>query len=257
MKPFITFLFIALFSSICFSQQGETFQYIYLRDGGYLKGNIIEDDESELVNVRLTDGSVVNLPKDMVWKAVDKKEGYVVQPDGRQLFSKGKYTSLGIQILAGKNASEFNEDDRWTAAGQFSMGYHFNQKIGLGAGVGFDFHEENFIPIFLELNGFLGKNKFNDKDFGDIFLPFSYNLQVGYNFVLHEKTEFEDITGGWLVYPSVGFVLGSRKGANFKMDIGYKFQRFERNYVYATWNEYTARDVVTFKSLAIRASWLF
>ena len=208
--------------------------------------------------IKLTDGTVISLPEDIIWKIADKKEGYLTQPDGRRILSKGWCNTIGFQFMVAKSAGEITEGERWSAGIQFSRGYYFNQKTRIGVGAGLDRHEKTFVPIFAEFGGFLIKNKYTAKDYnGTAFLPFTYNLQMGYGFALHKKTEFEDITGGWMLYPSVGFMLGSRRGASFKLDVGYKFQHYQRDYNYDIWSGYTVKDEVLLRSFTVRTSWVF
>ncbi len=246
------------FISLGNAQENNNTKIIYLKDGSFFQGKILQNIDDSIYKIELTGGSVILISDDSVLKIVEQKNGYTMQQDGRRLLSKGWYNSISIHTLSARQALEFPEEHRWSVGMHYSHGYYFNQKFGIGAGAGMDLHEIVFIPVFGEITGYFTKRKNLDKGILKKPIPVTYNLQFGYNIPINEKdNEFEEISGGWLIYPSVGIMLGSRRGSSFKFDIGYKFQQYQRKFESPWWTDYTSEDNVLLKSFAVRTSWIF
>ncbi len=257
-KILLLFSCIFYFIPLGNAQEANKPKIIYLYDGSFFQGKILEKVEGSIYKIELTGGSVIIIDEDSVLKIVEQKNGYSLQRDGRRMLSKGWYNSLSIQTLNARQAQEFPEAYRWSLGVHYSRGYYFNQKLAAGAGIGLDLHEIPFVPVFWEITGYFTRKKIPENPSFKTRYPFTYNLQIGYNIPINEKdNDFEEISGGWLVYPSVGFMLGSRRGSSFKIDFGYKFQKYQRTFVNPWWSEYSSVDQVLLKSFAVRTSWVF
>jgi len=174
----------------------------------------------------------------------------MVFPSGRTLPTKGRYFAAHFQILAGRNSSEFDDSNRWDWGAHFSGGYQFNQWVNLGLGLGVDFYEKAFAPIFVENRGYFQNGGVS---------PF-YSVQVGYALPLGEWLdgaddfdEFVKFKGGWMFYPSLGMRLATRREASFLIDVGYKFQHYSREFNFFR----ETKDKILLKSFSVRIGWLF
>jgi len=115
---------------------------------------------------------------------------------------------------------------------QHVVGYQLNRWVGAGVGAGIDVFgfnsEKPFISVFGDVRGYLLKNKVT---------PF-YALQMGYGFLNDQR--IREAKGGLLVYPAIGMRFSGKAGANFSMDLGYKYQKSELQYgwwdSYEIWN---------------------
>jgi hypothetical protein len=199
-----------------------------------------------------------------------------VLKDGRRMLDKGRYTTLSFHTLTANRGSESDDGKRWGFGGHFSTGYQFSPALALGGGIGLDIHQYVFAPVFVEISGNFVRKAYHagqtdDRNsiwFGGEFqkvkrkrhFPFCYALQIGYNVPVHELFNGENeanLGGGALIYPSLGLQFPSRLGTTFRLDVGYKFQYFTKNFAPVWWTSYETRDAVTLKSFALRAGWLF
>ncbi len=257
----IFFLFVFLFgcSTLSFTQNSNNSKIIYLKDGSFFIGELLNNEEDLVLNIKLTGGSMLNIEKSTILRIVDQKRGKKMLADGFKVRTEKWYVTANVHSLTARQANEFPELNRWSAGMHFSGGYFFNQYLGIGAGTGIDLHENVFIPAYVELNGFLSSNKTPHRGVFKRQIPITYSLQMGYNFPINDNDEgrIEELTGGWLAYPAVGLLFGTRRGPNIKVDIGYKFQKYKREFSTFWWNEYHYEDTVLLKSLAVRVGLVF
>ncbi len=265
MKNLLTALaFFLSLSANVFGQTESKPAMIYLNDGSQIRATILSKSDDGIYQLQLTDGSVLEIPESRVVRIVKNPDKYFIFGDGRRVLVEGWYTSFGFHTLTAQRASRWEwEKYRWSLGAQFSVGRQFNQYLGIGVGAGVDVHEEFFVPLHLELNGMLVQSpeKLKAKNRNGLQIPITYQLQVGLNLpieeVLFDQNDFEKLGGGWLAYPSIGIMLPSRRGSNFRLDFGYKFQRYTRTYNSPWAENWEQKDVILLKSFAMRAGWVF
>ena len=214
-----------------------------------------------MLTVLLTDGQVVEVPTNSIFRQKRVRGDQHVFADGRAALSKGRYYSIGIHTLTAKREVDKETETRWNYGGHFSTGYMFKHWFGLGGGIGLDIHDIAILPVFGEVSGF-----FTQKDptlepnarSGRRILV-CYNLQIGYNVPIKDTSfngDFTDnISGGALIYPAMGLLFPSRFGHSFRLDMGYKFQQYAYNGF--SWRNSWVRDTIYLRSFALRAGWVF
>lgn len=257
--------FFVLLSANVLAQTNAKPAMIYLDDGSQLRVIILAHSGDGIYHLQMTNGTEMKIAESRVVRVEKNVGDYFIFRDGRKVLTRGWYTSFGFHTLTAERASRWWDDNRWSLGAQFSVGKQFNRYLGVGAGVGLDVHEQFFMPLHLELNGMLVKSPEKLKAQGKTGrrFPIIYQLQTGYNLAVEEilfdpnDVMNEKIKGSWLLYPSIGLMIPSRKGSNFRIDFGYKFQRYTRNFE-SSWNEnWEQKDVILLKSFAIRTGWVF
>jgi hypothetical protein len=260
--------------------QNEPRTLLYLTDGSFLKGTIEDTLPGAMLQVRLTDGSKIEVSQNLILKISKNKVEEILLRDGRRVLDKGIYYEFSIYSLSAQLYSERDENLRWGLGAHYSMGYQFSPMLAVGAGIGIDAHKYFLMPVFVEVGGILVKRNQRPKKEANrevswhreaIFVkkrqgrgrqfPLSYNLQAGYNFPIEEAFtndgDFTKVRGGWMVYPSVGILFPSRTGASFRLDAGYKFQGYKIEYRSRWTNGFLATDKVLLKSMTIRLGLIF
>lgn len=280
MKAFVLFVFLSV-PIMVFSQKETGLRHqVFLKDGSVLYGRISEDPERKTVTVVLSNGSEVVFPDTMYLYSRSSKAVKVIFNDGRRTLERGRYATISVQSLTANRSTDSENELRWGMGAHYSTGYRFNPGIGLGGGIGIDMHQYFFAPVFMEISGYLVNNKFrtnkkerpardkNDFWFDGAFnewnpkrrFPLSYSLQLGYNIPVDElfdNENIENLRGGALIYPSVGFLFPSRHGSTFRIDFGYKFQSYSREYTPQWWGNFRTRETITLRSFTVRAGFIF
>jgi hypothetical protein len=132
-----------------------------------------------------------------------------------------------------------------------SIGYRFNQFLGVGAGVGIENFElgwgKRVIPVFLEGRGYLSKKKIS---------PY-YAIRAGWGFALkYDDFNITEAKGGYMLNPEIGYRFGANPHLNFTLGMGVRFQRVS----YTTeweWNRNIQIDKITYQRIEIKAGILF
>lgn len=244
MKSILIFLF--LFPILLIAQESTVTSLVYLKDGGFLKGEILEKTGNQ-VKIKLWSGTIVELSGDEVKRIKTLKKQQTIFPGGQSASTNGFYFMVGTNILVAEQASEISTELRWGAGLDYTAGYRINRFLGVGMGLGMDFYARDFAPVYLHLKGEL---------FNKIVSP-TYTLNAGYSFPLSEwfdDEEFLDKNGGWMFNPSLGVRIATTGAANLQLDIGYKFQYYTEK---ADWGWASQNDKVLLKSLAFKMALIF
>jgi hypothetical protein len=252
--------------------QNEPRTLLYLTDGSFLKGTIEDTLPDAMLQVRLTDGSKIEVSQSLLWQVREISKSDQLLPDGRKMLEKGGYSLVGFQTLSARRISNWDNSLRWGLGVQYSAGYQFSPRLAVGAGIGLDSHEFFFMPVFLEARGsWVNMNALKNRNrpsrwFGKSStyrrrVPLCYSLQLGYNLPVEEvfsnNADGTKIKGAWMAYPAIGLLFPSRSGTTFRLDAGYKLQAYRREYS-PRWDEtYRVVDKVLLKSFALRAGWIF
>lgn len=279
MKSLVVLILLSV--SLTGFSQNETasMHQVFLKNGSVLYGSLIENSDSNSVTVISREGVEFQIPDSLFLYARPSGNLKVIFSDGRQVAEKGRYATLSVHTLTASRTNENDNALRWGMGAHYSTGYRFSPALGLGGGMGIDMHQHFFAPVFVEISGFLVKNEFrtnkksrptrkNDFWFDGAFndyhpvrrFPLSYSLQVGYNIPLSElfrSDEIENIRGGALIYPAVGFLFPSRHGSTLRIDFGYKIQHFSKEFTPAWWGTFRTRDAITLRSFTVRAGYVF
>jgi hypothetical protein len=224
MKKSFTTLLILFFNIIASAQVNNYIEVVYLKNGGIIKGIIIEQVPNEKLKIETSSGNVFVFKFDEIEKitkeiaknnrintsGVEKntkdenntaneylKNGYFNATE--LLFSSGfgEYKSIGDGSRTFRNTSNFY-------GFRTSHGYQASPHFAFGIGTGYIYGKyDNYIPIYFDLRFPLGKNKFR----------FSINLASGTTIELESESKY-------FVNPSIGMKLYLSNRSSFNLNLG-------------------------------------
>ncbi len=241
-QRFSIFLFICLWSLSLIAQDKVNYQYLYLKDGSFLKGNLVEE-RTTIMKWQLTNGDIVPIAMTHVDHIQKAKQNWVVFPDGKITPEKGNYHIFTTGVLAGKGG-EFQENPIGANLFHFIKGVKFNQFLAVGIGTGLDVYDHEFVPVYLDIRGDILNQSIT---------PY-YALNAGYGFSFDMSGTRSDLNykGGMLVHPALGIRFSSRKRVAYLLEVGYKFQHGKIEY-----KNREITDKLTYRRLSLKAGIAF
>lgn len=254
-------LFIFILITIDLNAQSQAL--VYLNNGSQIKGEVEKNENEETIIIKLEGGNILKFNDSQIEHIDYRPKEFMSFENGFKINSKGTYKSFSFSYMSAKHAAAWQEGKRTGVGVDFSMGHYFFPQLGIGAGVGFDWHEQTMMPVYFELNGLLPHKLFSYKEYDvkGYQIPITYSIQVGHNFQVQEwisdPNEFERLEGGLLFYPSIGLAFPGRTGNTLKFDLGYKFQHYKRVYEYDWSPDYSTIDKVTLRSFSMRFGYIF
>ena len=237
MKNIIAILLVLCASSL-FAQSGNE-DVVYLKNGGIIRGKIIDRQSTGKIKVELLGGSV------FVFEATEidslKKENSMknkLRELGKNYFRKdhGYRNMTELSIIYGVNFKNSpnsnyyyntNQDDIGLSL-QTVNGYQFSPYLFVGAGVGIDrfiTYQQTFSPFFLRLSSEFLKRKVT---------PYVY-ADGGYS-VMWKQPSNGDISykneGGAYASAGAGVRIYTRSRASVILSAGYKMNMSSSTWVY-------------------------
>jgi opacity protein-like surface antigen len=217
---FLIFLFAA---SVLHAQQ-PCADWLYLKGGTVLIGNVSHFQPEDSVVMQTYSGMDIRVPYYMVEKLKQKcprkMRSRALEKSACSFRERGWYHATRAAVLTGLN--------EWDVALQHSSGYKFNHLVSVGMGVGV----ENLsylqvptiptYPVFAELRGYLLRKRVT---------PF-YAVGMGWAFTGADKdgaahfrwwgiTQENNWRGGWLAQAQVGY----RYGNHLLVYAGFRLQK--------------------------------
>ena len=215
--------------------------YIHMKDGSVVKGKYIYSSDLEKIRIMQGKESKVIDASEVEKITADKPEAAVVPSKGKE---KENAKRIDTRTFKWFNLSEGglmigNPDNEHKAPFLFhtSMNYTFRNQLSAGAGIGVEFYNETYLPVFASLS-----YQFNDRNVS----PF-VTLQAGYLIALENKTRISggyypydylssywpqpvpkdnlDAQGGFLINPSVGLLFKTSHGYGITLSAGYRFHQ--------------------------------
>lgn len=243
MKNALLIIFYFFITTSLFAQpQGTSLEYIYLLDGSYIKGKVVERNQDNF-SIQLYNQKIISLPADMIREIIPSKEKVIVHPDGIMVVTEGLRTSFKMLSMVGKDFLN-EEQNMWGIGGQLLVGHRFVPWLQISGGIELAEMREFFATPLLDLKGLIGTKAT---------APY-YNLSLGYGFpILQSGNEFTVTKGGWMVHPAVGYSFANRHGGAFYFDAGYRMQKM----TYFTDFNGSITDRITFNRLVFRMGWEF
>jgi len=238
MKKFL-FLIVFLFALVAnaFSQQYADYQdVVYLKNGGIVRGIIIEQVPQSSLKIETTGGNVFVYTYDEIEKIA--KEPKVLQDNERQ--SQNSVSSTGLK-KGYRGIVELGTLIPFGMGVHVINGYQFNPYVSLGAGVGLDvyFDDGLTLPLFADL-----RINFLDKRVSP-YIAFD----IGYTFRLTGL----DYGNGLLFLPISGarFKLSDKYALNVGLGLGVQGNKSQIYYDYYDLNyyprsSYTSYDMFMF-----------
>lgn len=208
------FLSIFLFPLFAAAQTGME-DVIYFKNGGILRGEIIEHNGNKSLKIKTVGRNIVVVMLEDVKEIKREKI-----PVPRYYKESGYVNYTGLDILPGQN----------TTSVRFRMvnGYQFNPRLSVGVGIGYTSYNDplNLIPLFLDIKyKFLKANA----------TPF-VSFKSGYSFSTwsNEDTQVDAHRGGFMINPGIGLQFETNKGFGWYFTAGYNtdhsyFEQERRN----------------------------
>ncbi|MFK7926015.1 MAG: hypothetical protein AB8H47_28965 [Bacteroidia bacterium] len=191
---------------------------IYLYNGSIIRGEIIEQQPGEYVQIKLASGQVFTFRNAEIEKITLEPPLYSkIELEKHRHLVPISYRTPGFyhQVDWGLNFTQ----GRWgpvpATALHYRLLYHQNPWLNYGIGIGWDIYGEGiFTPVFAELQGDLWERPFTP----------IYLLQAGYGFPTSMSSEHDVLEGGITGQFALGFKVNTRKRTDISFTIGYKFQ---------------------------------
>lgn len=220
MKIISIFIFIQLFlfSIPMFSQENIKLNEVYLNDGSFVRGEIIEKVENQYIRMKISGGNIVQFSMSEIKKIKQPKKGYHYFSNGSKVKTHGIYFSILGGMIIGKN----DYKNIYGKSFSFSSGYNFNQHLGLGAGIGLDGYDPGVFSLFINARYAPWRKKVTPY--------FSGKIGYGTPINLWDYNNFQDYKGGLLVSPKIGFQFSSKSNSSLLIEVGYNFQRMKRSF---------------------------
>lgn len=259
-------LMVCLLLSVNSYAQKQSQDVVHLENGSIIKGKVLEYEPKGKIKIEIQGGSilvyegadVVKLEKEEIEvsqqnstgvKSIGELKAEIKAAKRRNAhkMDKGYYVSIMAGTLAGM--SEWGGPEPGISLNAIA-GYHFNQYIGVGGGIGIGvMGARPFVPVYANIRGYLMKTSTS------IF----YDVNVGYGIALKEPFSMwanqESAHGGLYVRPAIGIRFPSSKRSHVVMDFGYVIQ-FAR-YEYTDWSNNPISERRAFYRPSLRVGVVF
>lgn len=180
----------------------ETEDVIYLKNGGILRGKIIEITSGETVKIQTTGRNVFVIGMNDIDKITEEPA-----PSANYFKKSGYINHTGADFLSGPGET--------TVRFQMMNGYRFLPWLTAGIGVGYIPYRDplDLVPVYLELITNLTRSNAS---------PFLL-VKAGYSFSIHSDEDFqlENHHGGWTINPGMGILFNHRGGFRWYLNAGY------------------------------------
>lgn len=249
MKKILILLLSALFLVPAFAQRGKR-DVVYLKSGGIIKGELITND-AEIVKINSSGNQWVFKNEEV--DSISKYSKVRNEPGITQDYFFD--TSMGV--LLGNSGNNQSAPFSFMS----SVNFRINGNFYAGAGLGAEFFEESYMPVFAQF-----QYKFRDTKF----TPF-VNLQAGYQVPLEDGNRNQIVTyalsssyyqypqtnstlnaeGGYLINPSIGFQRFTSDNFGWFFSFGYRYHQLN----YSGENGYKLET--NFSRLSLKIGFIF
>jgi hypothetical protein len=219
-------LFAGLFFFPAYSQIAKK-AAVYLKSGAIIKGKLLVNDEQR-VKINSSGNEWVFKPSEVDSVQTNPKKVIVKVKD----VSQNYYFDTSMGVLLGNSGNNQSAPFSFTS----SMNYRVLDRLYVGAGLGAEFFDESYMPVFGQLH-----YKFRETRF----TPF-FNLQAGYEIALEDgnRQHYSDLyysssstyiyypypnnneklsaEGGFMINPSIGFERFTSDNFGWFFSFGYR-----------------------------------
>ncbi|HBL75197.1 MAG: hypothetical protein A2W90_05970 [Bacteroidetes bacterium GWF2_42_66] len=252
MKKTTIFLFLFTFVLTSFGQRKEK-DFLFLKNGSVLKGQIVHNDVQ--TTKLLSSGNLFVFQNNEI-DSISKESPRLEKPSPQNNFSfeNDYFFDCSAGVIAGSSGNDKDAPFVFNA----SFNYRLISTFYAGAGLGVEFWNESYLPVFCILQYQLRDTRFT---------PF-INLQTGYLVPLGDSnisvpyyssssywpnpnyTEL-DANGGFMINPSFGIRSMMNPNFGWSFSFGYRFHRLN----YSGDNEYSTE--YNFNRLTLRVGIIF
>ncbi len=224
MKKILIIFLAGLFFLPAIAQKGNK-DLVYLKSGGIIKGKLITHD-AENVKINSSGNFLVfnNSEVDSISKYFKNNQ--------EQDFSNDYFFDTSCGVLIGNSGNNQSAPFSFSA----SLNYRVIDKLYVGAGLGTEFFDESYMPVFAQIQYKLRDTRFT---------PF-FNLQVGYEVPLEDARRSQSVIyydysssyypnpqqnsrlntdGGFMINPSIGFQRFTSDNFGWFFAFGYRYHQ--------------------------------
>lgn len=249
MKKILILLLSALFLVPAFAQKGKK-DIVYLKSGAVIKGELITND-AEIVKINSSGNQWVFKNEEV--DSISKYSKVRNEPG----LSQDYFFDTSMGVLLGNSGNNQSAPFSFMS----SVNFRINGNFYAGAGLGAEFFEESYLPVFAQF-----QYKFRDTKF----TPF-VNLQAGYQVPLEDGNRGQIVyydysssyypypqnnsklnaEGGYLINPSIGFQRFTSDSFGWFFSFGYRYHQLN----YSGENGYKLET--NFSRLSLKIGFIF
>ena len=213
----ISLIFLILISWTFVDLQAQSNKYpkavIRYADGSFLIGDIIDENEYEIILENDQLGAKMIAQKDLIRRIYRSDKNAIIYPKGKVHLTKGRYISYGISFPMGNNPGMHLD---------ILGAYRFNEKVILGFGTGIYFNESylrglnainQFIPVYAYGRYNLTKGKKRLFAFSKV--GYGIGARLGFS---------DEHTGGPMIQPGIGVTFASKKKKRYSLSLSQYIQ---------------------------------
>lgn len=227
-KSLIPLLSLALLFSVRASAQSNMEDVIYMKDGGILRGEIIECTNGASLKIKTAGRNVFVIAMDEV-KEIRKEK----IPVPRYFKERGYVNHTGIDVLPGRSKA--------TIRFRMENGYQFNSRLSAGLGIGFVLYNDplNLIPLYLNVKYKLMKANTT---------PFVF-VKGGRSFSILSEADspIDEHSGGFMLNTGFGLQIDTKNGYGWYINAGYNLDH--SNSKQQIFDSRTIVDEISYKRL--------
>lgn len=230
MKAFVLaagFLFLLpIFLMVQAQDLNKTEDVVYLKNGGILRGEIVELNENEYLKIETAGRNIFVIMMNEVEEIAT--EAIPVQPYFKE---SGYINRSGFEFMRANGNS--------TARFYMINGYRFTPRFSAGIGFGITPYNDplTLVPLFIDLNlRFLKANA----------SPYLF-VKAGYNFSVHydDDVQIDRHSGGLLFNPGVGLQFDLSSNFGWYINAGYNIDN--SYYAFEWWGTQTVENDLSFR----------
>lgn len=234
MKQLSIVLILMVAFGISFGQRKSKKDFIYLKTGTVMKGNLLAEDDQKIRFQSAGNFFVFNKTE------VDSVSFFKYKVETER-YEKGYFFDCSAGVIAGSSNNNKSAPFMFSA----SFNYELTNRLYAGAGMGIEFWDESYMPVFLNINYLFRETRFT---------PF-FGLQAGYLIGLEDASGYYSYggyydylsssiypsnggplnsEGGFMINPQFGFQSMINPNLGWTFSFGYRFHKFN----YSGENEY-------------------
>ena len=227
----VSFILLTAFPSLMWGQEVD---HIYLKSGSVIRGQILEIDLNDHVRIQDLCGNIWYYKSAEVEKITSESFESGVKQGNRGAFGPGYVNMTSLGFLAGSSSN--------MQPAPFSLvmvnGWRNSAGLFLGAGMGIEFLNTNYLPLFLDM-----RYDITGKDV----VPYLV-LKGGYSLPMSRGYSEYDMEyayqGGVLAAGGLGLKIRTREHFAWDIELMYRYQQTSSTEVYG-WNrqEYNYTDI--------------
>jgi len=223
MKKLLSFFLLFLITILSKAQKDDV---IYLKDSSIYRGEIVEQIPNSHIRLQTKCENVLYIKSSEIVKIEREIPILLSKFNKKNTF----YNITEVGLLFGKN----NESTVNSFSLSNILGMNISEKIGVGAGLGAEFFEHSYCPLFADFRYTVFKQKFTPV----LFLQGGYQLPIENYYFEGERT----LKGGYLLNPGISIrnILSANTALQFS--ISYRFQKLYTKEEYYPYYYYMEND---------------